>query len=299
VLKISAPEDLSTPHLIAGTLQPPVRSSASKGWHGLVVETYNGWRGHMIASYPFHRVSLQLRGRRSIAQCRNGRTVKQVTRAGTIIVTPKGPEKEWTNGEQSDCEFVAVNLSPSLFDRMLDEQEVPHAASVELLDNFGTRDVQLEALAMRLLEEFRTGEFANGMYVEALASQMVIQLLRDYSTLPHLSAPRVRKLSRSRLARTTEFIDDNLCRDLTVAAIASALSMSASHFARAFKQSTGLSPHHYVLERRIEKARSLLRDTDRAVADIAAQVGFSAASHFSVAFSRYVGVSPREYRRRA
>jgi AraC family transcriptional regulator len=87
--------------------------------------------------------------------------------------------------------------------------------------------------------------------------------------------------------------------DLTVEVIAEALSMSSSHFARAFKQTTGLAPHHYVLERRIEKAKSLLRETDEAIGEIAHQIGFATASHFSVAFQRYMARTPRQYRRDA
>jgi AraC family transcriptional regulator len=292
-------ENLSTPIVIAGTLEPPRRSSVSKGWNGVVLETYDGWHGSMVAQYPFHVVSLQLSGRRTITQRRNGRSLTQVTRAGTIIITPMGPEKEWSNGDQTDCEFLVINLSPSLLQRILEDRDVVPTQNVQLLDNFGTRDLQLEGLALRLLEEFRSEEFASGIYVEALATQIAIQLLRRYSTLRQLNVPQVRKLSRREFIRATEYIDENLCGDLTVSAIADAVSMSTSHFARAFKQSTGLSPHNYVLERRIEKAKALLRDTDLAMGEIANRIGFCAASHFSVAFARSVGATPRDYRRGA
>ena len=73
------------------------------------------------------------------------------------------------------------------------------------------------------------------MYAEALASQLAIHLLRRYSTLRELAEPRARKLSRSKLQRATDYIDGNLDEDLTVEVIAETLSMSSSHFARAFK----------------------------------------------------------------
>ena len=291
-------ENLSTPIGIHGTRESPRESSVSRGWNGIVLETYQGWRGRTVMAYPFHAVSLQLSGYRSILQRRNGRALQQITRAGTIIVTPMGPEKEWSNGEQSGCDFVVVNLSPLLFRKILGDQGVA-ASRVDLLDNFGTRDARLQSLLLRLLEEFRTDEFANGIYVETLANQLAIQLLRRYSTLRELAEPRARMLSRSKLQRATDYIDDNLCSDLTVEVIAEALSMSSSHFARAFKQTTGLAPHHYVLKRRIEKAKSLLRETDQAIGEIAHQIGFATASHFSVAFQRYMALTPRQYRRDA
>jgi AraC family transcriptional regulator len=295
---VSQSENLSTPIVIQGKLQAPSSSSASRGWRGLVLQTFPGWRGRTISEYPFHVVSLQLAGQREIFQRRNGHSSQQVTRAGSIIITPMGPAKEWCNGEQSPCSFVVINLSPSLFDRIL-EDRIRSSRSVELLDCFGTRDAQLESLIVRLLEEFRCDELASSLYVEALASQLAVQLLRHYSTLRELSEPAAHRLSRSKFRRATDYIDANLAGDLTVGVIAEALSMSGSNFARAFKHTTGLAPHHYVLERRLEKAKTLLRETNSAIADIAHEIGFSGASHFTVAFARRIGCTPRRYRRDA
>jgi AraC family transcriptional regulator len=292
-----APENLSTPVLVDGSLQSPTKSSASLGWNGVVVELYRSWPGRMVAKYPFHVVSLQLSGQRNLHQRRDGVSLRQTTRSGTIIVTPRGPEKEWNNSEQANCNFAVVNLSPSLFEAILAEREHRAAGSIRLLDNFGTRDARLERLVLSLLEEFRAAEFANGMYVESLANQLSIELLRRHSTLRDLSEVRTQRLPRSKLARAIDYIDENLCGDLTVKAIAALVSMSASHFARAFKQSTGVSPHHYVAERRHERAKSLLRETDQPIAEISQQLGYSAASHFCVSFQRYAGMTPRQYRR--
>jgi methylphosphotriester-DNA--protein-cysteine methyltransferase len=66
---------------------------------------------------------------------------------------------------------------------------------------------------------------------------------------------------------------------------------------RPFKQSTGVSPHHYVTGRRLDRAKSLLRETDQPIAEILQQLGYSAASHFCVSFQRYAGLTPRQYRR--
>jgi AraC family transcriptional regulator len=292
-------ENLSTPIVVDGSRQAPRNSSVSRGWKGIVLETYACWRGRTVAAYPFHVISLQLCGHRFVFQRRNGRALRQETRAGNIIITPMGPEKEWDNDDRSDGEFIVANLSPSLFATILTDHDIANPQGVELLDNFGTRDARVESLMLRLLDEFRMDEFANGIYVEALANQLVIQLLRRHSTLRAVTEPHPQRLSRPKLQRATEYIDSHLCEDLTVGAIARALSMSSSHFARAFKHTTGLAPHHYVLERRIERAKVLLRETDHSIAEVANQVGFSAASHFSVAFQRWVGLVPRQYRQDA
>jgi len=75
--------------------------------------------------------------------------------------------------------------------------------------------------------------------------------------------------------------------------------MSAFHFAHLFKQTTGLSPYRYVIELRLERAKSLLRSTELPITEIAQQVGYWNNSHFAVAFHRATGVTPRDFRRNA
>ncbi len=73
--------------------------------------------------------------------------------------------------------------------------------------------------------------------------------------------------------------------------------LSPHHFGDAFKAATGKSPHRYVIERRLSRARELLRETDRSISDIAYAVGFSSQSHFTANFRRVVGFTPNRFRR--
>jgi AraC family transcriptional regulator len=70
------------------------------------------------------------------------------------------------------------------------------------------------------------------------------------------------------------------------------------HFAKDFKQSTGATPHRYVLERKIDRAKELLRDPNRSVLEASARTGFVDQSHFTKIFRRMVGITPSEYRTR-
>jgi AraC family transcriptional regulator len=78
--------------------------------------------------------------------------------------------------------------------------------------------------------------------------------------------------------------------------MANLLQMGPCHFARAFKESTGLSPHQYVLRRRVERALQMLKETPTNLVDIAYDLGFSSQGHFTTVFSKIVGVSPSSYR---
>ena len=98
-------------------------------------------------------------------------------------------------------------------------------------------------------------------------------------------------LPGARLRRVTEFIDDNLARALPLADLSAEAHMSQYHFARLFKESTGLPPHRFVVQRRIERARELLAAGQLSIDAIARAVGFRTRSHFSMMFHRLTGAS--------
>ena len=98
------------------------------------------------------------------------------------------------------------------------------------------------------------------------------------------------------LRRVNEYIDDHLESDLNIGALAGSLGISESHFARCFRRSTGLTPHAYVMRRRLVSAQKLLAETNRALVDIALATGFADQSHFSRRFSQLTGLPPRAFR---
>ena len=93
-----------------------------------------------------------------------------------------------------------------------------------------------------------------------------------------------------------EYIEENLSEELSIANLASVALMSEFHFARIFKATTGESPHRYVIQRRIERAKVLLSVTQLAIAEIAYRVGISNQSHFTAQFRKFVGTTPKQYR---
>lgn len=103
-------------------------------------------------------------------------------------------------------------------------------------------------------------------------------------------------LPRWRLRRVLDFVDQNLSSDIRLKHLAEAARLSAHHFSELFRQTTGVSPYRYVLDRRVERAKRLLRDSMLGVLDIALAVGFSDQSHFSKVFRRATGVAPGAYR---
>lgn len=97
--------------------------------------------------------------------------------------------------------------------------------------------------------------------------------------------------------RSKDYIHDRIDQDIPLKELADSIGMSVSHFCRLFKQSTGLSPHQYVIACRVERARSLLLNEERTIAQVAHAVGFADQSHMNHHFNRLVGIPPGTLRK--
>lgn len=120
----------------------------------------------------------------------------------------------------------------------------------------------------------------------------VVDRVRRWGT-PRKSVPS----HQAGILRALELIDAKMDDTITLRDLADVAAMSTSHFCRAFKASTGMSPARYVWTRRVDRARQLLRDRARPIIDVALDCGFSTQSHFSHTFKQATGLTPREFRR--
>jgi AraC family transcriptional regulator len=107
------------------------------------------------------------------------------------------------------------------------------------------------------------------------------------------------KLAARNIARIIDYIESEIEHDLRLSSLSAIAGMSTYHFAHRFQETIGMSPHSYVLVRRIERARALLRQGGVPLVDVALACGFSSQSHLTTVFRRCLGVTPGEYRRRA
>jgi len=103
-------------------------------------------------------------------------------------------------------------------------------------------------------------------------------------------------LSRDRLNRVQDYIEAHLDDRLTLTELAGVACLSPYHFSRSFKQARGVGLHHYVMQRRLERAKTLMRRTNEPLALIAQEVGFADQSHLNSAFRREIGVTPGRFR---
>jgi AraC family transcriptional regulator len=202
------------------------------------------------------------------------------------------------SGHGELLEFVSVSIAPTLVAEVISEiGSIPGSAEI-LFRSSVVSDESIVAIATTIASELDYGRLGRGAMLESLVRQMVVHLLRSHLAIRRTSSI---ELSRAgpvdrRLRRAIEFMHDNYSRELDLEEIASAAYLSAFHFARLFKQITGITPHYYLANLRLERARRLLLDTAHPISEIAAMVGYQSQSHFTRVFKSVAGVTPRAYR---
>jgi AraC family transcriptional regulator len=149
-----------------------------------------------------------------------------------------------------------------------------------------------------LRHELLTGGPGGRLCAESLANVLVVQLIRQLSNRKGLSGD-VRgtggRLPRQALQAVEEYIHAHLDQSISLAELAAVAHLSEFHFARLFKQTTGLPPHQFVIHQRIERAKRLITAGRLSLAQIAIEVGFSDQSQFTRHFKRLVGVTPKRF----
>ena len=168
-----------------------------------------------------------------------------------------------------------------------------HSDHIELVEQHGGTDPTLHHIAMALQTGIQTGDAVDQMYGEALSTALTVHLLRKYGATVPEPKSRYGRLPREKLLRAVEYIRDQLDTDLTVSGIAQAVYMSPYHFTRLFKESTGQSPHQYVVEARVRKAKELLTTGKFTISEAAYHVGFVDQSHLTRHFKRVFGLPPK------
>lgn len=277
-----------------------VSSSEDRGWRGVEAKRFRyATEGFYLPGFAGHAVVVHLGPTAELVEREEGRLHKALVRKGDVSVVPAGLESEWW-WEGKEVDRLHTYLDPALL-REAAAEEGADLDGLEVVNSVAVRDPLLEQAGMALLNEMETGGPAGRMYAESLASVLALHLLRRHSSLgrgPSREARRERsgRLPEASLRAALDYVGDNLASDLSLAQIAAAANLSPYHFARAFKRSTGLAPHQYVVERRIEWAKALLAHTGLSVGEVAARVGFSSPSHFARQFRRLVGVSPGSFR---
>ena len=157
-------------------------------------------------------------------------------------------------------------------------------------------DVTLIKLYTMLEAEIMTPGFASRLMIDGLSRAIAAQLCRIDRHILNREADRIH-LPPWKLRRLLDYIDSHLEYDITITELAELADLSVFHFSRVFRIATGTSPYRYVCDRRLQRSRMLLAESDIGIAELALICGFASQSHFTTAFSKAVGISPARFRR--
>ena len=227
----------------------------------------------------------------------SGRNYNILQTAGNVaVISPGCALQSWYDETEQDD--VYLHLEPEYIKTVAAGAGL-NPDKVEIITALETRSPIIESMARMAFDELQRDREATGshLFADSIANLLAVQLLREYSSDRMLPEKRyVSGLTNKKLAHVLDLIESDLSEDLSLKVLATAAGLSEYHFLRMFKQSTGYTPHQYVINQRIERARELLKRTEMSITEIAYLLGFSNPAHFTHHFRRKTGFTPSEMR---
>ena len=268
-------------------------SSGPLGWEGvLALRSRHAPGEHLFEAVPGDMATVYLgRPVRSVRWSADRFRDGTATR-GDVTVKVAGDTSGWRFDGEAD--MLSMRLDAA-FLRHVAEENGLDAGRVGLRASLDERDEAVKHIGLAMLAEIEGGGAGGRVYSDALATALATHLLRNHGASPQ-AVMDGGGLPRSTLRRVRDFVGENLSRDIGLAEMAGVANLSRYHFSRQFKRSTGLTPHRYVIECRVERARELLSNTELSVGDVANAVGFAHQSHLARHVRRRFGVAPSSLR---
>jgi AraC family transcriptional regulator len=271
-------------------------SSQNRGWENILVEQFQYPPGEVRCDRTSeHSICLSLAPRPvRLLQIQGGKTHVGLYRKGDISITPADVPffARW----DSDDHYLQIRIASGFMQSIARETIDINSERLELIPEFRTRDRQIEALGMMLLAELKQENVGSRLYIESLTNVLAVHLLRQYTASK--PCPKIYQggLSDRQLIQVLEYINAYIGQDIKLADLAALLGMSQFHFSHLFKQSIGIAPYQYLLQQRIERAKQLLKQSERSIMEIALDCGFNSHSHLSKQFRQLTGMTPKAYR---
>jgi len=218
--------------------------------------------------------------------------------AGEMAIIPAGSSWVCRTEGAEPPDMLLLYLRPLFVRSAAGELNLSHN-DIGLTPQVGFKDKHICHVALSLLHELNEANVVGRLYADSLATGLAIQLVRRYSSLKDVHVGHG-GMAPHKLRQAVALIDHHLSDEeegrVALRGVARAVSMSYFHFSRAFKQSMGMTATNYIAERRIERAKKMLEETELPISEIALRSGFSSQSHFTTAFRRLAGATPKAFR---
>jgi AraC-like DNA-binding protein len=212
---------------------------------------------------------------------------------GWVVFSPASNSVRMIKKDRGDYRYISVFVPPSALDQLNDDEL--DARCLALPPQAGPCHAELCRVVLAMKDEMDNPGPVGNLYRTTLAVQLLIRLVRSTC---HLTVPPAKGgLPAWRLRHVLEMLEADLTAAPSVSQLASVAGLSPAHFCTAFKQSTGYSPHQYLLNRRIAHAKEQMADRRLSLTEIALSCGFGSSSQFATTFRRIDSVTPSAYRR--
>jgi AraC family transcriptional regulator len=262
-------------------------SGAIAHWkHGALHDVVEPMTDHVIMTYPTGVQRLERRTGKSVAI--------GTARSGVVTIIPAGSSARWDI--PGPVNVVQLYLPHGTLERVAIEASA--STPGDLLERTGHPDAVTSRLLLSAADALEGNAALDALFRQQLADLLATRLLAAHVGSSTSFQPTLGGLSPMILRRAIERLHSDSDADVSLAALASDAGLSRFHFCRAFKESTGLSPHAWLRQHRLEQAMNMLRDTDESVVSIAAALGYSSQTAFAAAFRKLTSETPSEWRRR-
>lgn len=224
----------------------------------------------------------------------DGRLMQEYNLQGDFVIIPANVTHQAAWYKEGSALTIAIE--PTVFAQNI--YEVVDPDKIELLPQFATPDPFVYQIGVALKSALIKNGTTSRLYAETLINTLILHLLEHYSTTRLNPSEYIAgKLPKYKLKQVINYIYAHLDSDLSLKELANSVQMSPHYFARLFKETTGITPHQYVIRCRVERAKNLLKEKKLSIAQIATQVGFVDQSHLNRYFKRLVGITPKTYLR--
>lgn len=250
---------------------------------------------HDVVEPMSHHVVMAYNGVMQRMERRTGKSVAIGTfRPGVVIIIPEGSSSRWDIPKPVDV--VQLYLPDAILKRVAGEAEVTGPA--DLLERTAHPDRITSRLLLSAADSMQGNGALDALFRHQLTDLLATRLLAAHTGSPATFQPTMGGLSPKVLLRAIERLRSDSDADVSLDALASDAGLSRFHFCRAFKESTGLSPHAWLRQHRLEQAMNMLRGSDEPVVSIAAALGYASQTAFAAAFKKLTGETPSDWRRR-
>ena len=266
-------------------------ASDDLGWNGVWLRGYR-YKGLDVIVPPVRDFTIvsYCRGATFMERRADGAWTKTHCAPGDVSLLTRSQRSHWH--WTGDIDVSHVYLTENFVSGICAEIMDRCVADVRLHDVLKAHDPVVTAAVAAITREAGQQALGSALYVEAVATQLAVHLLRNYASMTFREPSGKGRLSSAQVSRLTEYIDNRLHESPNLETLAAVAGMGVWSFTRRFRESFGRSPHAYLIERRIDRARRLLAQGCMPIKEVASTCGFADQAHMTRVFQTHLHTTP-------